>query len=113
MPIRRSVLAMGERSEGQMVTRANAEGLFQGAEGEGLRGRAVLAAQGMVATAHPLASAAGLAALQAGGHAVGAAVAASAVCNVVLPQMCGLGGDTFFLYHEAASGRVWGLNSSG
>jgi gamma-glutamyltranspeptidase/glutathione hydrolase len=96
-----------------MVTRANAEGLFQGSGGEGLRGRAVLAASGMVATAHPLASAAGLAALQAGGNAMDAAIAASAVCNVVLPQMCGLGGDTFFLYHEAESGRVWGLNSSG
>ncbi len=67
----------------------------------------------MVATAHPLASAAGLEMLQAGGNAMDAALAASAVCNVVLPQSCGLGGDTFFLYYEAASGRIHGLNSSG
>ena len=96
-----------------MATRANTDGLFQGPGGEGLRGRAVLAASGMVATGHPLATAAGLAALQRGGNAMDAAIAASAVSNVVLPQMCGLGGDTFFLYHEAESGRVWGLNSSG
>lgn len=95
-----------------MVTREAAEGLFQGERGA-LRGRAVLAGSGMVATAHPLASAAGLEQLQAGGNAMDAALAASAVCNVVLPQMCGLGGDTFFLYHEAASGRTYGLNSSG
>lgn len=96
-----------------MVTSANAEGLFQGPSDEGLRGRPVQAASGMVATGHPLATAAGLAALQRGGNAMDAAIAASAVCNVVLPQMCGLGGDTFFLYHEAERGRVWGLNSSG
>lgn len=78
-----------------------------------LRGQTILATSGMVATAHPLASSAGLAALQRGGNAMDAALAASAVCNVVLPASCGLGGDTFFLYHEARSGRTWGLNSSG
>jgi gamma-glutamyltranspeptidase/glutathione hydrolase len=98
-----------------MVTRENREGLVQGeAEGEGgSRGHTVLAAGGMVATAHPLASAAGLGVLQRGGNAMDAALAASAVCNVVLPQACGLGGDTFLLYHEASSGRTYGLNSSG
>ena len=94
------------------VTRENAEGLFQ-AESGALRGHVVLAGSGMIATAHPLASAAGLGVLQRGGNAMDAALAASAVCNVVLPEMCGLGGDTFFLYHEAASGRTYGLNSSG
>ncbi len=78
-----------------------------------LRARTILATSGMVATAHPLASAAGLHVLQDGGNAMDAAIAASAVCNVVLPHLCGLGGDIFFLYYEAASGRVWGLNSSG
>ena len=71
-----------------------------------LRGRTILATSGMVATAHPLASAAELATLQGGGNAMDAAIAASAACNVVLPQMCGLGGDTFFLYYEAESGRT-------
>ncbi|HEX5503227.1 MAG TPA: gamma-glutamyltransferase, partial [Thermomicrobiales bacterium] len=95
-----------------MVTREAAEGLMQGAGGA-LRGRAVLAGAGIVAAAHPLAAAAGLEQLQAGGNAMDAALAASAVCNVVLPLSCGLGGDTFFLYPEAASGRTYGLNSSG
>ncbi|MDP9372282.1 MAG: gamma-glutamyltransferase [Chloroflexota bacterium] len=95
-----------------MVARENAEGLFQG-DDDGLRGRMVLAPAGMIATAHPLASATGLAMLQRGGNAMDAALAASAVCNVVLPQMCGLGGDTFFLYYEASSGKTYGLNSSG
>ena len=94
------------------VTREQAEGLFQ-AESGALRGHTVLAASGMIAAAHPLASAAGLGVLQRGGNAMDAALAASAVCNVVLPEMCGLGGDTFFLYHEARSGRTYGLNSSG
>src|SRR6476659_106895 len=95
-----------------MVARQTAEGLFQ-AEDTGLRGRTVYGASGMVATAHPLATAEGLATLRSGGNAMDAAIAASAVCNVVLPQMCGLGGDTFFLYYEAATGLTWGLNSSG
>ncbi len=69
-----------------MVTRENAEGLFQSG-GDGLRGQMVLAPSGMVTTAHPLASAAGLTTLRNGGNAMDAALAASAVCNVVLPQM--------------------------
>lgn len=97
-----------------MVARSDAEGLFQDAgAGAGLRGRTVFAGAGMIATAHPLASAAGLGVLRSGGNAMDAALTASAVCNVVMPQMCGFGGDTFFLYYEAASGRTYGLNSSG
>lgn len=56
-----------------------------------------LAVEGMVATPHYLASVAGLRALQSGGNAVDAAVAANAVLTVVYPHMCALGGDAFFL----------------
>ncbi|MEE9538021.1 MAG: gamma-glutamyltransferase, partial [candidate division NC10 bacterium] len=55
----------------------------------------VLAPRGMVASPHYLASAAGLRVLQAGGNAIDAAIAAAAVCSVVYPHMCSIGGDNF------------------
>jgi gamma-glutamyltranspeptidase/glutathione hydrolase len=72
-----------------------------------------LADHGMVATAHPLATAAGLEVLQRGGNAIDAAVATAAVLNVVLPASCGLGGDAFILHHDGRTGSVTGINGSG
>lgn len=72
-----------------------------------------LATEGMVATPHYLASVAGLRALQAGGNAVDAAIAANAVLTVVYPHMCALGGDAFFLVWEPREGRLHALNGSG
>jgi gamma-glutamyltranspeptidase / glutathione hydrolase len=73
----------------------------------------VLARRGMAATSQPLASAAALAVLRDGGHAVDAAVAAAAVLSVVEPTMTGLGGDLFALVYDARAGAVRGLNASG
>src|SRR4029453_14304431 len=71
------------------------------------------APHGGVPPPHYLASAAGLNALQSGGSAVDAAIAANAVLCVVYPHMAGLGGDGFWLIAEPGTGAVHGLNASG
>ena len=60
----------------------------------------------MVTSPHSLASAAGLDVLRAGGSAIDAAIATSAVLAVVYPHMTGLGGDAFWLIHDGASGEI-------
>src|SRR6266850_1522874 len=72
-----------------------------------------LGRRGMVAAAHPYAVVAGLDVLKAGGTAADAAVATNAVLGVTEPQDCGVGGDFFCLYYEAATGRVHFLDGAG
>jgi gamma-glutamyltranspeptidase / glutathione hydrolase len=67
----------------------------------------------MVATPHPLATAAGVEALRSGGSAVDAAVAANAMLAVVYCNACGLGGDAFALVWDPGDGRLHGFNGSG
>jgi gamma-glutamyltranspeptidase/glutathione hydrolase len=73
----------------------------------------VRAANGIVASGHHLATAAGLAALRDGGSAVDAAIAAAAVCAVVLPQRNAIGGDVFALVYDARARTVTAYNGSG
>jgi gamma-glutamyltranspeptidase/glutathione hydrolase len=72
-----------------------------------------LGREGVVACAHPLAALAGIDVLRGGGGAADAAVAVNAVLAVTQPNNCGLGGDLFCLYREAATGQVHFLNGSG
>src|SRR5512142_3169676 len=73
----------------------------------------VIGTRGMVAASQPLAVAAGLQILAAGGSAADAAVATAAALNVTEPTSTGLGGDAFALFYEASTRRVFALNGSG
>jgi gamma-glutamyltranspeptidase/glutathione hydrolase len=71
------------------------------------------ATDGMVASAHPVATDAGVAVLASGGNAFDAAVAVAATLNVVEPMMSGIGGYGTILLYDAKQRRVHFLNSSG
>ena len=75
--------------------------------------QAPMGREGMVASCHPLASLAGVEVLKGGGTVADAAVATNAVLAVTQPNYCGVGGDLFCLYYEAATRRVHFLNGAG
>ena len=72
-----------------------------------------LGREGMVASAHPLATLAGIDVLKSGGTAADAAVATNAVLAVTQPNNCGPGGDLFCLYYDAASRQIHFLDGAG
>jgi gamma-glutamyltranspeptidase/glutathione hydrolase len=67
--------------------------------------RAAVPGSDAVASAHPLATEAGLAVLAAGGNAFDAAVAVSAALAVVEPYGSGIGGGGFWLLHRESDGH--------
>jgi gamma-glutamyltranspeptidase len=83
------------------------------ATGHARYGRPFVARRAAVAAPHELASVAGLGILGRGGSAVDAMVAVNAALAVVYPHMTGVGGDAFWLVHDAATGRQHVLNATG
>jgi gamma-glutamyltranspeptidase/glutathione hydrolase len=68
---------------------------------------------GMVTSPHVLASQAGAAVLRDGGSAIDAAIATSAALSVLYPHMTGIGGDAFWLIHDAATRSVRYIDGGG
>jgi gamma-glutamyltranspeptidase/glutathione hydrolase len=61
---------------------------------------------GMVVTANPLATEAGLGILRAGGSAMDAAVAIQATLSLVEPQSSGFGGGGFMVHYDASTKKI-------
>ncbi|CAG5003222.1 Glutathione hydrolase-like YwrD proenzyme [Dyadobacter sp. CECT 9275] len=95
-------VAQGQTGRGDRISGSNVESRSP-----------VLAARGMVATSHPLATQAGLDILKKGGSAVDAAIAANAVLGVLEPNNSGIGGDLFAIVWSARDKKLYGLNASG
>ncbi len=66
--------------------------------------------KGMVVSAHPLASDAGLSMLRKGGNAVDAAVATAFAISVVEPFSAGIGGGGFLMLHLGQTGEMKALD---
>jgi gamma-glutamyltranspeptidase/glutathione hydrolase len=87
--------------------------LLAAATCDAANGPAAVGRHGMISSAHPLATNAGIEILERGGNAFDAAVAVAATLNVVDPMSCGVGGFGLILVYDAKSDSVRALNASG
>lgn len=67
----------------------------------------------VITTPHADASAAGLRILEAGGTAIDAMLAASAMLSAVFPHMTGLGGDALWMIHDGDVRTIMGIGQAG
>ncbi|WP_246449409.1 gamma-glutamyltransferase [Novosphingopyxis iocasae] len=73
----------------------------------------VYGANGMAATAQPLASQVAIDVLKQGGSAVDAAIAANAALGLMEPTGNGIGGDLFAIVWDPKTKKLYGINGSG
>ena len=70
-------------------------------------------ARAVICTPHAEASAAGMRILDAGGTAIDAMIAASAMLAAVFPHMTGLGGDALWMIHDSNVRTIVGIGQAG
>jgi gamma-glutamyltranspeptidase/glutathione hydrolase len=102
----RGATATGERPASKETTGPTTPASAEGPASRNTPTRPAVGTNGMVSSAHPLATRAGLEILQDGGNAFDAAVAVAAALNVVEPGMSGIGGYGAIVLYDAGKGET-------